>query len=305
MADVLLQSIQQAVVDASLKSTTTCQSTISGDQNISITCRNDNLTDHYESNPTCVSCIKNQLNDMKSQFSLQIASWNAYQPSTITVNQDIDASYTQFMNGLETCVDVCKMCKLEDTSQESVLQIDATCQINSEEYNSISNELIGNLSNSSFISNGDIDKMIQAVSGGKDRDTMRTTLINLVQQSLSVDVITGMLGHISSNQSMIIQSSGATSIKGLQQSTVISLGTEFLSSSKFTTDFTNTSEWKSISEYYQKNSTVDALGQTIVQLVYSVGNTIGGIIEIVIYVLGALICMLIILYIIFWFVKRK
>ena len=305
MADALLQSIQQAVVDASLKGTTTCQSTISGDQDISITCRNDTLTDHYESNPTCVNCIKNQTEVMKSQFALQIAEWNAYEPSSIKVNQDIDSSYTQFMNGLETCVDVCKMCKLENASQQSILQIDATCQVDTEQYTSVSNELVGNLSGSSYVSNGDIDRIIQSISGGQDRDTMRTTLISLVQQSLSVDIVNGMLGYISSRQSMTIQSSGAISINGLNQSTIIGLGTEFLASSKFTTDFTNTSEWKAISNYYQKNSTLDSLGQVVINLVSTLGSTIGSVVEISIYVLGALIVVLGILNIIFWFMKKK
>lgn len=283
-SDILLQSIQQSIVNAIISSTTVCQTTISADQDIKIACRNDQLADYYESNPTCVSCVNDQLETMKNQFALQIADWNAYNPSTIRVNQNIDDSYNQFMNGLETCVDVCKMCKLEDASQESIIQIEAACQINNKEYVEIQNVITANLANASFVSNGDIDNIIQAISGGQDRTTMRTTLAQLVNTNLSVDVISGMLSYITSQQAMIVQAAGAISITGLQQQTIIGLGVEFLNDSKFTVDFTTTSEWKSITEYYSKNSTVDALGQAIIETVNGIASSADNVVNWVLYV---------------------
>lgn len=301
MADSILQSIQKMIIDSTLNSTTICQSTISGDQELTISCRND-LLDHYESNPACVKCMQTNVDNMKNQFALQISEWNTLNPSSVVVKQDINSSYTQFMNGIESCVDVCKMCKIEDTSQTSIIELKSTCEITSEEYTNIANEIVAKASSSTYISNGDIDKVIQSLSGGTDRDAMRLTLAQLINQNMTVDIIAGMLAAIRTKQSINIESTGSSSIRGIHQSTLIALASDYLSSSKFNTNFTNTQEWKSIEQYYQKSTTLDDVGQVVVKTVNSITYAADSVLSSMVYILGALIILTIIIYMMTFFI---
>ena len=259
----------------------------------------------YESNQGCIDCMDNVLASRKSYYAFQKELWESGKMSP-GVRKPIDEDFQQVISEMISCgMNNCKACVVHDLSQKTVIQSVIGCKAFNNVSNTINQKLMASVTQK-LTNNQDMLSSIAQMLGSSSTQQVATNITNRISSKLTTTVIANITQQISSQQTINITFSSGTAT-GLSQQSAYHSVSQYLGKTGIFNNIFSDAEFKDIQTIYNKQNTIDSLGNVAVKSLRAIEkllkSTMGQVMMFVL-ILSGVITFGIIVFIIVKQVKR-
>lgn len=269
---VIQNVMNSSVASSVLEIENDCISSDVNDQAIIFNCNSQLDGTFYEENAACTACYKNITDTWNTQLSEEKNLWSSH---GVRMRTPFDTEFREIMNAQSRCQLLCKACMFSNNSQQSTIQVKATCTFGTDQEQQIQTQISSSFMNQLY-QNEDILNTFAKVMGARSDEETRTNISNLVKNTFNGDVLSQMISSVSVNQTMSFSVSGgaSASINGNSQESAANLMISYLATNGISNNFLSSDQWKNFSAIYKQNTTIDELGNAVFGSVTTIAGTL-------------------------------
>lgn len=305
--EVFLKFLSTVTADAFMKYSQSCVQTAELEQDITVGCAKDRGPGNwYEENEACQECLRRAQQNSVFQRAQERRMWHKH-GKDVKVRRPIDERLGDTAELTLGCLYACKPCIVKGVSQYTLGSIRTDCQMTSEELFNWKNEVTARMGAAMYSRQDTLSALTKAL-GNSQNDKTVVDIQRRIDTQLTNDIVQVMTQAITSEQDVTVRGT-SVAVSGISQVARVDAASKSLVDADFGSNILKKSEWDTFSRSYKDGTTLDSLGNAVVQAVTSFENviktTLGGVMFGVILVLGAVLLVILLLLIKFFVDKRS
>lgn len=222
--------------------------------------------DSFENQPPCEECYQRVLDAQKEKYQLYRTIYA--REGGVTKFPSYDDEMRVHLDGIEKCVDACKMCVVTDNDQTAAFTFDENCSFSSTSVNTFKNALSENVGQA-LSNNQDVLSSLAGVFGAGDQQTVTANITNRIMSRVDVSVLNSLKDSMKVQQMMKYKNDGG---QGIHQNTAVKVVAKELTNLNITNNLFSSAEIAAYQKLYNQENTIGELGGFVRKTLAGIGD---------------------------------
>lgn len=291
--EALVQSTNEIIASAIIKSSNKCNQQSDILQDITIECQ-PNLTGAdirvWEENRACRQCVNAVFQGMLSHHALERRTWIKDAADQVRVRLPIDEEYGLMLQRLELCgITQCKACALTNVTQANVLSKDDTdCYSKLQDASQFSLNL-RSLLRESFLNNQDVLSGASQALGKKGVESLTEEVATRIESQVNENFLISVTSLMQSQQVLSLKSSTTLNANNISQQNAFNIALTQVQNSNVTLNVIDQSVFNFIASVSNQQNTLNSVGETVFEATVDIAQALEGVVTRIMFAALALL----------------
>lgn len=192
-----------------------CSLTVAAQEDITLGCQPDvRAYGLQEDTFVCSECYRSVLDSFQSQTTVQRVLWN--RGGDVNIVKSANVQLAEVGASLEACRALCKTCEFTNISQDTFLQVNQSCSVNSQSIYNWQASVKGQVT-SMLYQKTDMAAALVKATQGSNKDIVITNITNDISSRLDSRLASTLLSSLEPNQRVALSAQGSATFNGIHQ----------------------------------------------------------------------------------------